>query len=120
MTGFHERSAIVQAQLEAYNARDLPALLACYAEDARQYALPGATLLASGHAEIAARMRERFEDPLLHARLLQRSVMGELVIDHEEITRRFPEGPGRIELVAVYELRDGRIQNALFRFGARR
>jgi hypothetical protein len=43
--------AVVQRQLDAYNARDLDALLATYASDARQYALP-ATLLATGHAEI--------------------------------------------------------------------
>lgn len=115
----HAKTAVVQAQLEAYNARDLPGLLACYAEDARQYAYPG-ELLGSGHAEIGARMQARFQDPLLRARLLQRSVMGDLVIDHELITRSGPQGPEQVELVAIYELRDGRIRTALFRFGAQR
>lgn len=46
--------------------------------------------------------------------------MGHVVVDHEDITRNFPEGPGRIELVAIYEVRDGRIQTGSFVFGERR
>jgi putative hydrolase of HD superfamily len=108
--------AVVQRQLEAFNARDLDAWLATYAEDARQFEHP-ATLLASGHAEIRARSASRFAEPELHARLMRRSVMGPVVIDHEQVTRRFPEGPGLIEMVCVYEVRGGRIQSASFVLG---
>ena len=45
--------------------------------------------------------------------------MGQVVIDHEEVTRTFPEGTGRIELVAIYEVRDGKIVTARFIFGAK-
>jgi putative hydrolase of HD superfamily len=38
--------------------------------------------------------------------------MGNVVIDHEEVTRSFAEGPGRIELVAIYEVREGGIRSA--------
>ena len=102
--------AVVQRQLDAYNARDLDALLATYAPDARQYALP-ATLLATGHAEMRPRFAARFQEPDLHARLLQRAVMGNIVIDHEEVSRTFPEGPGRVDLVAIYEVVDGLIRS---------
>ena len=47
--------AVVQRQLDAYNARDIDALLATYAPDARQYEHPG-TLLATGAAEMRDRM----------------------------------------------------------------
>lgn len=100
--------AVVQRQLDAYNARDIDALIATYAPDARQYAHPG-TLLATGHAELRARLAPRLQEPNLHARLLQRAVMGNLVIDHEEVTRTFPEGPGKVALVAIYEVVDGLI-----------
>jgi hypothetical protein len=103
--------AVVQRQLDAYNARDIDALLETYAPDARQYAHPG-TLLATGAAEIRARMAARFEEPNLHARLLRRVVMGNIVIDHEEVTRTFPEGTGTVEMVAIYEVVDGRIASA--------
>jgi hypothetical protein len=102
--------AVVQRQLDAYNARDLDALLATYAPDARQYALP-ATLLATGHADMRPRFAVRFEEPNLHARLLQRAVMGNIVIDHEVVSRTFPEGPGTVDLVAIYEVVDGLIRS---------
>ena len=102
--------AVVQRQLDAYNARDLDALLATYAPDARQYALP-ATLLATGHADMRPRFAVRFEEPDLHARLLQRAVMGNIVIDHEVVSRTFPEGPGKVDLVAIYEVVDGLIRS---------
>lgn len=102
--------AVVQRQLDAYNARDLDALLATYAPDARQYALP-ATLLAAGHAEMRPRFAARFQEPDLHAHLLQRAVMGNIVIDHETVTRNFPEGRGRVDLVAIYEVVDGLIRS---------
>ena len=46
--------------------------------------------------------------------IIKRIVMGQVVIDHEEVTRTFPEGTGKIELVAIYEIRDGRIATARF------
>lgn len=64
--------AVVQRQLDAYNARDLEAWLATYAEDARQYEHPG-KLVAQGHAQMRERMAVRFREPNLHARLLKPS-----------------------------------------------
>ncbi|MBI3285168.1 MAG: nuclear transport factor 2 family protein [Burkholderiales bacterium] len=108
--------AVIQRQLDAYNARDLDAIMACYAPDARQFEHPG-TLLASGQAEIRERMALRFQETNLHARLIQRAVMGNIVIDHEHVTRSFPEGPGTIEMIAIYEVRAGRIQSAAVALG---
>jgi hypothetical protein len=110
MTDTHSPEAVVQRQLDAYNARDLDSLLATYAPDARQYELPG-KLLATGTAEIGPRLALRFQEPNLHARLLQRAVMGNIVIDHEEVSRTFPEGRGKLDLVAIYEVVDGRIRS---------
>ncbi|RDS86521.1 nuclear transport factor 2 family protein [Dyella psychrodurans] len=109
---------VVQRQLDAYNAHDLDAWVSTYAPDARQFEHP-ATLLASGHAEIRARAESRFAEPNLHARLLKRVAMGEMMIDHEYVSRTFPEGLGRIELVCMYEVRAGKIVTASFVFGAR-
>ena len=105
--------AVVQRQLDAYNARDLDALMATYAEDAEQFEHP-ATLLASGAAKIRERSAMRFTEPNLHAQLIKRMVMGNLVIDQEKVTRTFPEGLGTLELVAIYEVRNGRIAKAWF------
>src|SRR5688572_29281809 len=107
---------VVQQQLDAYNARDLDALMATYAEDAQQFEHPS-KLLASGSAQIRERSALRFQEPNLHAALLQRTVMDNIVIDRETVTRTFPDGPGTIELVAIYEVQSGRIAKAWFIFG---
>jgi hypothetical protein len=119
MSEYDSPAAVVQRQLDAYNARDVDALLATYAPDARQYEHP-ATLLASGHEPMRERFAQRFQEPDLHARLLQRVVMGNLVIDHEVVTRNFPEGKGAVELVAIYEVVDGRIRSQSVQLGAKR
>jgi hypothetical protein len=108
---FLRPEAVVQRQLDAYNARDLEAILATYADDARQFEHPG-KLTASGAAQLRERMSLRFAEPNLHARLRQRVVMGNIVIDHEEVKRTFPEGNGTVEVVAIYEVKDGKIQSA--------
>lgn len=109
---------VVQRQLDAYNARDIDALVAVYADDAELYEHP-ATLLAKGSAQIRARLAARLAEPNLHARLVQRMVMGALVIDREVITRTFPEGTGRLEMIAMYEVNQARIERAWFVTGAR-
>ncbi|MFZ6844338.1 nuclear transport factor 2 family protein [Undibacterium sp. RuTC16W] len=118
MTHTLSPEAVVQQQLDAYNARDLEAWLATYADDAQQFEHPG-KLVASGKAAIRERSRLRFQEPNLHARLIQRSVMENMVIDHEEVTRTFPEGTGTIRLVAIYQIAKGKIQSGSFLFGTK-
>ncbi len=111
--------AVVQAQLDAYNAKDIDALLATYAPNAEQYVLHG-ELLARGHEQMRARFLARFAEPDLHARLLSRIVIGNVVADLELIERTFPEGPGTIEMLCLYEVADGRIRKASFATGEKR
>lgn len=109
-------AVVVQAQLDAYNGKDIDALLATYAPDAQQFSLHGERL-ATGHAQMRARFVERFAEPDLHARLLSRMIMANIVVDHEIITRNFPDGRGTIELLCVYEVGDGLIRKASFATG---
>jgi putative hydrolase of HD superfamily len=111
--------AVVQAQLDAYNAKDLDALMLTYAPDAQQFALHG-DLLAQGHAQIRPRYEQRFAEPDLQARLLSRTVLGNFVTDLEIVTRNFPEGKGTVEMLCVYEVVDGRIVRASFASGETR
>ncbi len=105
--------AVVQAQLDAYNAKDIDAWLQTYAPDAEQFTLHG-ELLALGHAQMRARYLARFSEPDLHAKLLSRIIIGNVVTDAELITRNFPEGLGTLEMLCIYEVVDGRIQRASF------
>jgi len=110
--------SVVQRQLDAYNARDIDAFVATYADDAQQFEYPE-TLLTRGAAQLRERITARFREPNLHARLIRRIVLGQVVIDHEEVTRTFPEGTGKLELVAIYEVSEGRIAIARFISGAK-
>lgn len=116
MTSF-DPAAVVQAQLDAYNAKDIDALMRTYAPDARQFTLHG-PVLAQGQEAIRARYAVRFAEPDLHARLLSRTVLGKVVTDLEIVTRNFPEGLGTVEMLCIYEVMDGRIRNASFATGA--
>jgi hypothetical protein len=116
MPAFTSPEVVVQRQLEAYNAKNIEAWLASYAEDAKQFELGGA-LLAHGRAAIRARTEPRFSDPDLKANLIKRVVMGNVVVDHEDVIRTFTEGPGRVELVCVYVVEQGKIQSASFSIG---
>lgn len=106
----------VQKQLEAYNARDIDAFMAWWAEDCQCFLFPDQPL-ARGTAEIRARYIARFEEPNLHAIVRNRLIVGNLVIDDEFITRTFPDGPGTIETIAMYEIEDGKIARAWFKMG---
>lgn len=100
--------AIVQTQLDAYNAHDIDAFMATYADDAQLFGHP-AKLLAAGSAQLRERYAARFKEPNLRAVVVKRIVMGNMVIDQERVTRTFPEGPGVLEAVAIYEVQSGKI-----------
>ncbi|MDV6331780.1 nuclear transport factor 2 family protein [Asticcacaulis sp. 201] len=109
----------VKAQLEAYNAKDIDAFMACWAPDAEIYAHPD-TLLAKGHVGIRDRHLLRFQEPDLHARLVSRLILGETVVDTEIVTRNFPDGLGEIDVVGIYDVADGLIRKAWFIMGVPR
>lgn len=110
---------VVQQQLDAYNARDLEAWLATYKDDAEQYLLHGG-LLASGHDAIRNRMADRFNDPALQAEIVSRTVMDNIVVDHEFVTRMFPDGLATVEMICIYEVQAGLIIKATFAIGQAR
>jgi hypothetical protein len=109
---------VVQRQLDAYNAKDINALVETYATDAEQFEHPS-KLLASGAEQIRERFEARFTEPNLHALLINRIVMGKTVIDHELVTRTFPEGSGKIALVAIYHVQNAKIAKAWFIIGTK-
>lgn len=106
-------ATVVQAQLDAYNRKDLDALLETFATDAEQYELHGA-LLAKGHAAMRERYAIRFAEPNLYARLISRNVMSNIVIDHEEVTRNLSDGIATVEMICIYEVRNELIAKASY------
>ncbi len=103
---------IVIKQLDAYNARDIAAFAATYADDACLYRMP--------HSELILRGRQRiidyyggtaFQNTSLHADIVSRQVIGNKVVDHERVTGVRPEP---VDVMAVYEVHEGLIQAVWF------
>ena len=103
----------VAGQLDAYNARDIDTFLDFWTSDAEMFQHPD-TLLARGLGDIRSRHVVRFLEPDLKAQLVSRLVMGNKVVDTERVTRNFPDGKGEVDVVAIYDVQDGKIRKAWF------
>ncbi len=106
----------VQQQLEAYNARDIDGFMAWWADDCQYYEFPSRRL-ANGAADIRERHIARFSEPNLCGTLIKRIVVGNVVVDQEIVTRTFPDGPGEIDVIAIYEVEQGKITKAWCKMG---
>jgi hypothetical protein len=99
--------AVVQRQLEAYNARDLARFLAEYSDDVEVFRLPAAAPAIVGKKAFGDfYATQRFNHAALRAELLARMALGNKVIDHERISgvRDQP-----FDVAVAYEVRDGLI-----------
>jgi len=106
----HSPEAVVQRQLDAYNARDLEAYLAVFAEDAEAFELGNPEPTMRGKAAIRARYADLFaRSPNLHAKLVNRIAYARAVVDHERIVGRM--GAADVyEMIAIYEVEGGLIR----------
>ncbi len=116
-TNITKAEEVVQKQLDAYNLHDIDLFMANWADEAQIFEHPS-KLLADGSAEIRERHINRFKESNLFGRLIKRMVIGNKVVDQEIVTRTFPEGPGHIEVVAIYEVVGDKITKAWFIFGS--
>lgn len=104
--------ALVQRQVDRFNAGDLDGFVACYADDVEVFALGGATAIPPlrGRDAFVARYRPMMEQVRPHVAILSRMVNGAFVVDKERTT-----GGGRTEEgIAVYQVEGGRIRRVWF------
>jgi hypothetical protein len=102
--------AVVQRQLEAYNAHDLEGFVAQYSDDIRIFRPPLLEPALVGKAAFKHfYATQRFNHAGLHAQLLNRMVLGATVIDHERIVG-VREQP--FEVAVVYQAVNGLILNS--------
>lgn len=94
----------VQAQLDAYNARDLEAFVACYAPDVVMEDGQGQVMLRGHEAMRGVYGRLFSGSPELNCRLVSRIRVGPYVLDEERVTGF--GGPGEVHAVAVYRVED--------------
>jgi len=95
----------VEAQLQAYNGRDVEAFLACYTDNCVIEDGAGKRLMA-GHAEMRPRYHTLFDgSPNLNCVIVNRIRIGSYVIDEESISGRLPGiAPEMRRALAIYHL----------------
>jgi hypothetical protein len=105
--------ALVQAQVDAYNAHNIDDFLAVYADDIELFDFPAKTKLRGKDV-----MRQRYAaltaDPQLHGEVINCMVVGNTVINHERVCRTTADGTVTLESIAIYEIRDQKIVRVTF------
>lgn len=107
--------AVVQTQLDAFNARDIDAFLATYAPDVivADFGTPESEVIAASREAMRPIYGSLFEQsPELRCTVVHRVVQGNFVIDNELVTGSRDRQP--IRGVAVYEVEDGLIRRVWF------
>ena len=102
---------LAQQQLNAYNAHDLEAFLAPYAEEVELYSFPD-KLELKGKANMRKAYQFVTTTPQLFCRLVNRIVEGNMVIDQEEV---WGFGDKPVTAVAIYVVEGGKITKAYFK-----
>lgn len=103
--------SVVSLQIDYYNDNDLMGFASTYHPDIEIYDLPAGTLRYSGRENLIERYREPFTKKP-HARIAQRTVEGNKVIDHEFFIREGMEKEGSV--VAIYEVEETLIRRVWF------
>lgn len=107
-----EAAALAQEQLDGYNKRDIEAFLKPYSENVKVYAFPD-QLLYEGKAKMREEYTQMFNQlPDLNCKLVNRIVLNNKVIDHEEVV--FMKSEPKLYAIAVYTILDGKISEVRF------
>ncbi len=101
---------LADQQLAAYNAHNLEAFVAPYAEDVELYDLSTHKLQIKGKEAMRKQYSFLTDADVWHCNLLNRIVDGNFVIDQEEIITK----KGKFYGVAIYEAKDGKIIRVWF------
>jgi hypothetical protein len=104
---------LAQRQLDAYNAHDLDAFVACYDPQVEVRDFPAGALRMQGHDELRARYGPLLERPELHAALVRRTAQGSVVIDQEKV-RGIRDDGEEVDAVAIYEVQGELIRRVWF------
>ncbi len=105
---------LAQAQLDAYNAGNLDAFIACYHPDVQ--VLDGETTTITGREQMRLRYRDLFEEWTFGATVPERIVVGRHCVDRELYWRIDPDSGERTEgeILVRYTAADGLIAQVQF------
>jgi hypothetical protein len=102
---------VVSRQLDAYNAHDLEGFCFWYAEDVELFNLGESEPYLRSKAALRELYAEKFANPGLRVRIMNRIAQGPRVIDHEEVAGAGTPPP---RVIVIYEVADDRIARARF------
>lgn len=102
---------IAQKQLDFYNLHDIDGFMSCYDEAVKVYNLIDNSLMLDGHQQFRQRYMGKFDNPKLHAKLVNRMEVGNKVIDHEHVSGISEK---LVEVVAIYEIEASLIKRVWF------
>jgi hypothetical protein len=108
---------VVDAQIEAYRAKDVEPFLSCYAEDASVVLFDGTPMFAD-----KPMMREQYgklfsDSPDLDLTIANRMTAGEFVVDEEHVSgMHFGDTPTEMTALSVYRVTDGKIARLMLLF----
>ncbi len=109
-------SDIAQKQLDAYNAHDIVSFLRCYHEDVVVSELPSGKQQYVGKQTMQSRYEPLFAQKRVHARLVSRMAIGNMVIDEENVTG-LGDGDTKsdnVHAIAMYEVTEDLITKIWF------
>ncbi|MGQ0733592.1 MAG: nuclear transport factor 2 family protein [Acidobacteriota bacterium] len=102
--------AVVAAQVDAYNSRDLDRFLDCYSPDAIIEDASGQVLMRGRDAMRGVYEKLFTQSLQLHCEIRHRIHVGRYVIDEEAITGfQYAGYPTEVHAAAVYRVEGGRI-----------
>lgn len=107
----NEARSVADAQLVAYNAKNMEGYLALFHDDATLINLPGQEIVAQGTEAIRAMYEVRFETPGLRCEVNQRSEIANVAIDRETV---YTDGNPPVDILAMYEVVDAKIKRIFF------
>jgi hypothetical protein len=102
---------VVETQLHAYNSGDIDRFMSVFSEDITLWNLGDTIPWATGYERVKEVYKHLFDaSPNLHSTVVNRSIIGNKVIDYERIIGR--NSGDVLNLVMIYEVRDGKIFRA--------
>jgi len=103
---------LADLQLKGYNERNIELFLQAYSDTVKVYNFPN-QLMYKGKATMRQNYAGMFTSlPDLHCTLKSRVVVGNTVIDEEQVL--FTKGQPELHAVAIYKVAHGKIQEVYF------